>query len=55
MKMKKTISLVFLFVFTQLYCVFAFPDEMNTNHIRFTYDQRGVSGISSPKDPYGRR
>lgn len=53
MKMKKSISLVCLFVFTQLLCVFVVADEINTSDIRITYDKDGVWGISSPKDPYG--
>lgn len=54
MKLKKFILLhLFLIVFVLFHCNTSVAEVMNTNDIRFSYDERGVSGIASPKDPYG--
>jgi len=53
----KPIKLIFLLPFllvsVHFHCDTGFADVMDTNNIRFSYDERGVSGIASPKDPYG--
>jgi len=53
MKLLKIIFLICIFVFICLLCIPAFSDEIKSSDISFSYDERGVSGIASPKDPYG--
>ena len=43
---------LFLFTFAYFFCVTAAADVINTNQISFTYDERGIFRVASPKDPY---
>jgi hypothetical protein len=52
MKLTKLILLL-LCLFVSFHCPIAIADEMKTDGVRFTYDERGVFGIASPQDPYG--